>query len=563
VTARAETMARLLRERAEARPESLALRLEDGGSWRSWTWQTFWERSCAAAATLREAGVGPGDRVLMLVPEVREAVPTLFGLWILGAVPIQVGVPHRLSDLAAFLGELTAMALRLEARALIVAPRFAALAPPAPPVPVVPAIVPPERSSWEPELPAADVAPALVQLTSGSMGHPRGVVISQPGLMRHMAAMSTALPSHAQSVAVSWLPLHHDMGLIGGLLFPFYNGFPAHMISPAVFKTRPLGWLEAMSGFRATICAAPPSAYAICLRLGPQARAAALDLSAWECAMVGAEPIAPALLRRFADVFAPLGFAPATFFPVYGLAEATVAVTFPALGAPTRFDRIDRAALEEERRAVPVAATGTRPALEFTGVGRPIPGTEIRIVDAAGRTLGEREVGEIHVRSSSLMEGYFRDPVATAAALVDGWLATGDLGYTVDGVLFVTGRAKELIIKGGQSILPSALEEVVGADPDVRSGCAAAVGIWASDRQTELVYVVCETRVDADRRGPLAERLRERLRVQGVAVDRVVLVGAGVLPRTTSGKIRRSAVRAALSGGDRDPEEALLAVGAP
>src|SRR5262245_37995599 len=219
------------------------------------------------------------------------------------------------------------------------------------------------------------------------------------------------------------------MGLIGGLLFPFYNGFPAHMISPAAFRSRPLVWLEAMSRFHGTISAAPPSAYGMCVRLGPDAQAAGLDLRAWECAMVGAEPISPALLARFAAAFTPVGFSPRAFFPVYGLAEATVAVTFPTLGAPTRVDVVDRATLEREKQAQPAADCAT---IALTGVGKPIPGTEIRILDAAGRVAAPRTVGRIQVRSTSLMEGYVDEPEATAAVLGDGWLSTGDLGYVAE-----------------------------------------------------------------------------------------------------------------------------------
>jgi acyl-CoA synthetase (AMP-forming)/AMP-acid ligase II len=558
----ARSMAELLRARAERMPDALGFRFERDGDWLAWSWCTLFRRAAAAAVALRDEGIAAGDHVLMLVPEPIEAAPTLFGLWLLGAVPIQVGIPYRLADVAAFIEGLETTARRLRARALLVSARFAHVAVHSS-LRIVPIGVSPDDEIQDVPLPAVDAAaaPALIQMTSGSTGYPRGVVIPNDRLMLHMAAMSEALPSHERSIAVSWLPLHHDMGLIGGLLFPFYNGFPGHMISPAAFRSRPLSWLETMSRFRGTICAAPPSAYGICLQLAEQARAAALDLGAWECAMVGAEPISPALLRRFAEAFASVGFRRNAFFPVYGLAEATVAVTFPSLGAPTRFDTVDRDALERHGRATPAGADAGERTLEFTGVGRPIPNTELRIVADTGRTLGEREVGEIRVRSTSLMEGYFDDPAATAAIVADGWLATGDLGYTADGVLFVTGREKDLIIKGGQNVLPAAVEEVAGADPDVRTGCVAAVGVWASDLETELVHVVCETRVAPEQWPAVSDRLRERLRARGIAVDRIVLVAPGLLPRTTSGKIRRGDVRAALTRDGGDVEAALHALG--
>ncbi|WP_234023533.1 AMP-binding protein [Sorangium cellulosum] len=403
-------------------------------------------------------------------------------------------------------------------------------------------------------LPDPDAAPgpALIQLTSGSTGHPRGVVIPHERLMLHLAAMSERLPVRGEGAGgVSWLPLHHDMGLLGGLLFPLFNDFPVHMLSPLEFRTRPFSWLADMSRIRGVISLGPPSAYAICIGLARRAAEAGLDLGAWRCAMIGAEPISPALLRRFADAFAPCGFRLEAFFPVYGLAEATVAVTFPELLAPPRVLTVDRGLLEREGR-VEQAAPGPL-ALELCGVGRPIPHTEIRVVDAARRPVPERTVGEIEVRSATAMEGYFDDPEATAEVLVDGWLRTGDLGFLEQGTLFVTGRKKEVIIKGGHTMIPAVIEEIAARVEGVRAGCVVAVGLYLEERQTEAVYVVAETRADASEHAALAERVRESLRSNGVTVDQVVLVPPGELPKTTSGKLRRSEVAERLREGAGRP----------
>jgi acyl-CoA synthetase (AMP-forming)/AMP-acid ligase II len=337
------------------------------------------------------------------------------------------------------------------------------------------------------------------------------------------------------------------MGLIGGLLFPFYNGFVANMLSPQDFRASPFVWLEAMSALRATICAAPPSAYAILLRLARRAAEAGLDLGAWECAMIGAEPISPDLLRRFAEAFRPVGFRPEAFFPVYGLAEATVAVTFPKLLAPSRVDVIDRAELERSGRAEPCEPGPL--AIELVGVGRPIPGTEIVIVGDNGVGLPERHAGEILVRAPSLMAGYYEDAQATAEAFEGGWLRTGDLGYLSDGELFVTGRKKELIIKGGHNMLPSVIEEIVSGVDGVRSGCVVAVGVRSPEDETELVYVAAETKLGPEDHAALSARAREALSAHGIAVDRVLLVMPGALPKTTSGKLRRRAVAEAIERG--------------
>jgi fatty-acyl-CoA synthase len=480
---------------------------------------------------------------MMLVTDVHVAAATLFGVWAAGAVPIQIGVPYRLTDAASFLEQLRVSAARLDARALLISPAFAAFAGQsrsACPVLIADTLLEPGPAAALPD-PEAAPGPALIQLTSGSTGHPRGVVIPHERLMGHLEAMSEALPMRGDEAGgVSWLPLHHDMGLIGGLLFPLFNAFPVHMLSPLSFRARPFAWLEEMARIRGTISLGPPSAYAILLQLARRAAEVRLDLSPWRCAMVGAEPISAALLRRFAQAYAPCGFRAEAFFPVYGLAEATVAVTFPTLLGATRVERVERLALEREGRAVP--AQPGPDAVELVGVGRAIPGTEVRIVDDAGHLLNDRAVGAIEVRSSTGMVGYYEEPVATAEAFDGQWLRTGDLGFLVDGVLFVTGRSKELIIKGGHNLVPAVLEEIAGGVEGVRAGCVAAVGVISHERQTELVYVVAETRVPPAEHGGLAASVREALKVHGIAVDHVVLLPPGELPKTTSGKLRRREV---------------------
>ncbi|MFT3773785.1 MAG: AMP-binding protein [Minicystis sp.] len=544
----AKTLAGLLRARAETMPDRDAIRFQRAGGWETWSWRQYWERARRAAAGLVKAGVGPGDRVLVLVPEVDLAVATIFGAWTLGVTPTPIGVPYRLTDVARFLDGLRETARRLQAKALVTTRMFAAFAGEGEGLPILVAedVVAAEPSIDLPD-PESVTAPALVQLTSGSTGHPRGVVLAHDRLMDHMEAMSRALPSHEASVAVSWLPLHHDMGLIGGLLFPFYNGFVANMISPAEFRTRPMVWLEAMSEHRATICAAPPSAYALAQRLARRAAEAGLRVDAWECAMIGAEPISAGLLRRFADAFAPLGFRAEAFFPVYGLAEATVAVTFPRLLAPARFDVVDRAAIERDGVAVP-ASPGPG-SMELVGVGAPIPRTEMKLVGEDGAPLPERRIGEILVAAPSLMCGYDGDEEATARAFDGRFLRTGDLGYVHDGCLFITGRKKELIIKGGHNLIPSVIEDIASEVEGVRAGCVAAVGVRSPEDETELCHVVAETKADANEHDIIATRVREALRAQGLAVDSVRLVPPGALPKTTSGKLRRRLLAEAIAAG--------------
>ncbi|MDC0672820.1 AMP-binding protein [Nannocystis radixulma] len=548
VTAR--TLAGLLKARAETHADAIALRCRVAGDeWRERSWAAYWDGARRAAAGLWARGVRPGDHLLMLVTDVESAVLTLFGAWSIGAVPIQVGLPFRLGDVAGFIAQLEDTAARLDARALVLSRALAPFAPTSAslPVHVAEEVVESEPAEGLPHPDEFAADTALIQLTSGSTGSPRGVVLTHERLLRHLHCMSRVLPSRADSVAVSWLPLHHDMGLIGGLLFPFYNGFTANMMSPLDFRGRPLVWLEAMAKFRATICAAPPSAYAMLLRLAPRAIAAGYDLSAWECAMIGAEPIAPELLCRFADAFAPANFRAEAFFPVYGLAEATVAVSFPRLLAPARVVRIDRLALERDG----VAAPSDEPhALELVGVGRPIPETKVRVVDAAGTPLPDRHVGEIRVCASTLMRGYYKDPAATEDALAEGWLRTGDLGFVDRGELFITGRLKDIIIRGGLNLIPTVIEDIAGAVDGVRPGGVAAVGVREPELETEVVYLVVETRLEGQDQKDLRERLDAALQLRGVTVDRIALVAPGALPKTTSGKLRRREIAAALGRGE-------------
>jgi fatty-acyl-CoA synthase len=547
---RARTLPALLRERAESSAGGQpGLRLRTGGAWQTWSWSTYWRQARESAAGLREAGLRPGDALLVLAVEAEAAVRAILGAWVLGAVPTPIGLPFRLEDMDGFLRGLEETARALDARVLVV-PR--SVAPAAAHAPRGLRILVAEDLAGDPaDLPDRDddAHPiALVQLTSGSTGRPRGVVIPHHRLSSHLDAMSRALPvADPGAVGVSWLPLYHDMGLVGGLLFPLYAGFELRLSSPHDFRARPWAWLQDLSESGAVITPAPPSAWMLCVRLAERAIAAGLDLSRLRCALVGAEPIGARVLREFAAAFAPCGFHAEAFFPCYGLAEATLAVTFPRLLAPRRFDRVDGRALGNGQ-AEPLAEDGPG-AMTFVGLGHPIPGTTVRVVDEEGADAAERRVGEIWVHSETLMESYHRDAEATAAALVGGWLRTGDLGYLAGGELFVTGRKKDVIIRAGQNLVPAVIEEVASGVEGVRGGGVAAVGLWSEERATQIAVVVVETRRPLAEHDALARAVREALKSHGLSVDEVRVVPPGTLPKTTSGKLVRSGVTALAKAG--------------
>ena len=345
---------------------------------------------------------------------------------------------------------------------------------------------------------------------------------------------------------MTWLPLHHDMGLIGGLLFPLFNAFPVHLLSPLDFRRDPGIWMRTIATDRA-----PPARPGLPPRTRSRSAwrrgrvAEGWTSRRWACAMIGAEPIPAALLRDFSAAYAPCGFRPEAFFPVYGLAEATVAVTFPRLLAPTVVDALDRDDAGAVGLASAVGEVGTR--WSTSGSARRFPGQSCawspRMAESAPSVRSARS--SCARRRCSRATSASRD--ATAAQVHDGWLHTGDLGYLAGGSLFVTGRVKEVIIKAGQNIYPAIIEELVAAIEGVRG--VAAVGVPAPEQGTELVCVVAETRLPEAEHAALAARIRHALRDRGIVADRVALVPSGGLPKTTSGKIRRLHLAEAVASG--------------
>jgi acyl-CoA synthetase (AMP-forming)/AMP-acid ligase II len=303
---------------------------------------------------------------------------------------------------------------------------------------------------------------------------------------------------------------------------------------------RPALWLRALSRYRATISPAPNFAYSLCVTRVSDAEMEGVDLSGWRTALNGAEPVAPSVLRAFCDRFARWGFRREALTPVYGLSEAALAVTFSDLDRPFRGRRFDREKLSRDRMARE-AANGR----EIVSVGRAVPGFRLRIVDAAGRDLPEARVGRVWARGPSLMDGYLGDPEATARALRQGWLDTGDLGFLLDGELYLTGRAKDVVILRGRNYAPEEIERAVDAVPGVRSGCVVAASFLPEDAPGERLALFVEASralspAEPAERQELPDACRAAvLGATGLAVDCVVVLAPGTLPRTSSGKLRR------------------------
>lgn len=524
-----------------ARAEALAhprggVRFLDRREQATWhDWPALAARARRAAGTLRAAGVRSRDRVALILPTGPGFFDAFLGCAVLGAVPVPLYPPVRLGRLDEYVARTAAMLAAVDAVALVTDARVRrvlgqVVARARPPRGVLDAAALPEGPEAGGE--SGPDALALVQFSSGTTVAPKPVglthrqVLANAGRICDVITRVTPPGADPEPAGVSWLPLYHDMGLIGCVFPALMVPGPLTLIPPEAFLARPALWLRAISAWRGTVSPAPDFAYGLCAERIRDEEVAGLDLSCWRMALDGAEPVSAATLRAFADRFARCGFDPRALMPVYGLSEAALAVTFPPPGRGVRSERFDRAALAAGR-AVPAAA-----GVELVSVGRPLPDFRVRVVDAEGGERPAGAVGHIQARGPSIMAGYLDREDQPFA---DGWLETGDLGFVHDGELFVAGRAKDVIITRGQNHAPQDLERAVDRVPGVRTGCAVAVGDAVEGRERVLLFV--EAR--APHEGLADACGRAALAATGVAPDLVLLLDPGTLPRTSSGKLRR------------------------
>jgi acyl-CoA synthetase (AMP-forming)/AMP-acid ligase II len=518
-------------------------------------WAEILERAERTAAAFVAAGITPGDRIAIVLRTELGFLDALLGAWLAGAVPVPLYPPVRLGRLDEWTAG-TARMLSVSGARLAVSSGGVrrllqgALARVEPPVGLLDAselVRGPARLARE----ADPAALALVQFSSGSTVDPKPVALTHAALQAQADALVAAVRPDARDVLVSWLPLYHDMGLIGCLLGAMSYPGPLVLIAPEHFLARPALWLRAIARHRGTISAGPSFAYAYAAeRVRPDALRG-LSLRSWRLALDGAEPISAGAMRSFAARFAPDGLDPGALVPVYGLSEAALAVTFSRPGAPLEGRRVDPVRLARDG----VVAPGER---EVVSVGGPLPGVEVEL-RADGGPAGEARLGRIFVRGPSLMAGYLGDPEATRRALDGGWLDTGDLGFVTGGELHVHGRAKDVVIVRGANHAPEEFEAPLAAVPGVRPGCAVAVGLPSARDGAEALVLLAERGHGPPGEDPgLAERIRRAvLEATGVAPEEVRLLAPGTLPRTSSGKLRRQeALRRLLADGLAPPARA-------
>lgn len=516
------------------------------------SWTQLHHDARVAAAGLQARGVRPGDHVALIGPTTQRLVTTIQATWLAGAALVTMPLPMRMGAIDQFIAQTRARIRRSDTKIVVMDPDLAAFIeaePGDPPFVTLDELFGSDGPDVEDyQRPPSDPdALAVLQFTSGSTSEPKGVMLPHRAICNNLDGAWTAAQITADDVVISWLPLYHDMGLVGLLTIPMSLGTTLVQGAPQDFLARPIRWLRWITEFGGTGTAGPNFSYALAAR-AMRRTDEQLDLSTMRVWLNGAEPVDPETFRAFFEAGERFGLDPAGAFPAFGMAEVCIAGCFPTPGKGLHTDWVDRAALESDRLARS-APPDSADATELVVLGAPVPGLEITIIDTTtGEPCGDREVGELRIRGNSLTSGYYNQPEETAELIIDGWLHTGDLAYTVDGELVVCGRIKDVIIVGGRNVYPQDIEKVAGEVPGVRPGNVIAFGVDGRHGAQNIV-VVAEAR--ADDLGSVAKAVTTAV-ADGVGIPPkdVVLVEPGTVPKTSSGKLQRSACKAQFIDGE-------------
>ncbi len=534
------------------------------------TFDQLLEGALEVAGGLRALGISPNQPVALMLPTGKDYFFTFFGILFAGGIAVPLYPPANLKNLEDHLRRQITILENAQPSLLITIPEAKPLAyllraqvESMQHIVDVAQLRLGRSNSLRPHRRASDIA--LIQYTSGSTGNPKGVVLTHAMLLANIRAIGKALQVTPQDVGVSWLPLYHDMGL-GTWFLALYYAAPLVVLSPLAFLSRPARWLWSIHHHRATLSVAPNFCYELCVNRVKEEQVQNLDLSSWRLALNGAEPILPTTMNRFAERFAPYGYLPNTMMPVYGMAEATVALTFTPPGRGPlvesikrepfmrhgRAEPIDQQTMREDSRPVDQEKVRDENPLSFVSCGRPLEGYEVRLLDDTGNEVPERQVGRLEFRGPSCTSGYYRNDEATQALFHGEWLDSGDYAYQAGGEIYITGRAKEVIIRAGRNIYPYALEEAIGNLPGIRKGRVAVFGSTDANLGTERLVVLAETR---ERDEKALGSLRHRIQVLSdeclaTPPDDIVLARPNTLLKTSSGKIRRTALKELYESGN-------------
>jgi fatty-acyl-CoA synthase len=526
-----------LREAAAGRRGVTLVSSNDDESWRPWA--GIYRNALRRAVALRAAGVREGDVVILVLNTSFELIEAYFGILIAGAIPAPAYRPPAMAKIEAYHELLTHIATRTGARHLVTDANVASVVAPLDgrvfdvlDITAVDA----DATHFSYTDPEPEMA-GLIQCTSGSTSHPKPVVLRHANLIANVMGVRARCQMTEDDVFASWLPLFHDMGLIGVLFNSVVGGCDLVLMAPVAFLMDPGAWWRAIDRHRASFTAAPNFAFAHTVRRMDAEEIATLDLSCVRGIICGAEPIQPKTIAQLYEALAPAKLDPGSFCASYGLAESCVAVTVTEPGLGLTHEKLDRRALSAVGGAA--MASDDPDAYACARLGRPIPGTVVRVRDTAGNALSEGHIGEVFVSGASVMAGYLNDPVATNDALVNGELKTGDLGFLVDGELFIVGRIKHMLIVRGQNYYAEDIESVIEAIPG--AGLTAAFGVFDERRGGDALHIAVETRItDPAERDMFGLRIAEAVaEAIGIAPAEVHLVSTGTLPKTSSGKKQR------------------------
>lgn len=519
------------------------------------TFADLYDGATKVAAGLQQHGLGRGDTVAIMLPTGADYFFSFFGVLLAGGVPVSLYPPARPSQIEDHLKRHRSILGNCKTSLLIAFPRvrtftrlLKAHVPSLQEIVTVAEISNLPGELKIPKLHADDTV--FLQYTSGSTGNPKGVVLTHANLLANIQAMGETVQAKPTDVFVSWLPLYHDMGLIGSWLGSLFYSSLFVVMSPTEFLARPERWLWAIHRYRGTLSPAPNFAFELCLKRIHDEDIQNLDLSCWRAAFNGSEAVSPRTVQRFTQRFSRYGFNAETMMPVYGLAENSVGLTFPPLGRGPVIDRVGRDSFTKTGRALP-APPDDHTALEFVACGRPILDHEIRIIDDTGREAPERQEGRLEFRGPSATSGYCNNPEQTRKLFHDGWLDTGDRAYLAAGDVYVTGRIKDIVIHGGRNLYPEELEEEVGDIEGIRKGCVAVFGSTDIRSGTEQLIILAETRETEEDE---LEKLRADINLCAVDLvgsppDKIILAPPHTVLKTSSGKIRRSANRENFESG--------------
>jgi fatty-acyl-CoA synthase len=513
------------------------------------SWRQLHDEARAVGAALQARGLIPGDHVAILGPTSRSLLTIIRGCWMSGIASMVLPLPMRMGSLEAFIESTRARIRHGDAKLILIDDALAGFYESTagdPPIEPMAAVMPRPGNPTGDDLEVPGPDPerlVILQYTSGSTSEPKGVMIPDRVLGSNIDAATEVLQVVDDDVLVSWLPLYHDMGLVGCLGIPMLHGLELVQAAPQDFLAHPGNWMQWISDYRGTTTAGPNFSWVLATRA--LKRMKDLDLAPMRVALSGAEPVDPSAVEAFVAAAEPFGFRPGAVFPAFGMAEVAIAGSFPPPMRGMKCDNVDRVVLERDRIAQPIEISDDDAAVvsrRLPVLGFPVPGLEFKIVNPETfAELPERHVGELLIRGTSVTSGYYKRADATAALFHDGWLITGDLGYLLEGELVLCGRIKDVIIVGGRNVFPEDIERAVGGIDGVRAGNVIAFGMEGY-KGKESVVVVAETR------GGELDEIRHTvhtraLEVCGIPPRDVILVQPGTLPKTSSGKLQRSKCR--------------------